>query len=1010
MKRILLILLCFLLTIGAMGTMATEPAPVLQNGSFEAHVDNVPEGWEIPVGTPGKDIEISDAAKEGKVSLRLFGKSENAYVKQEIEGLRTGAKYTLSFYMKRESGSAITNRIEFTLTENGNKKYMTEQAVITNLGETELGKWIKQEIEFTVPPKAEKTIIAFRKEQSADVCIDGVTISGGDESGDVAGGTEASTWAPKAIEKSENLLQNASFEEVENDFPKGWTPFSREKVFLNTDKEYVRTGNNSVRIATKDTTLPWVRIPITENIIPGAEYEFSAWICTPELAENVVFKTEHYVTNMDHVVGTGAGAGGPWTITKADGWVHIKGTDKLADNTDTVWLYVRMYGATEMYVDDVEFKITKGPEAFNTYLTDEVYYYSDWEGNGSATATANTAFYPEFIGDPVVFQVLDKEMVLYETTVPMPENGVPSFEFPLTVLAEKMKEYTVRCTLYDEKENFIASKQETVYKVDRPGYITEDGFYVENGEIFDPIYMYGIPTGDEASLTKAKEMGVNLLQGYPVQEQLDLQAELGIKSFIVLYNGGSNGQSAGHPNRLNMTINTVKQFKDHPAVFGWALMDEPTPNAWEDLKKAYIEIRKIDPNHPVFITMNSNHATTGRFTDIISSDSYPYGLSPFTTQDYKTIDRVVGEVKNRKPVYDLLQGFDFRNSYPTEQEIRSMNYQTFWAGGKGVGYYVWAMSTYDEEGNAVKLPDSRLWEPLKSFYELEYREVLDHFVYKVYPTFNEVREEDYWYRSWVKDGKLSLVLLNRKDRQQVDARVNLVSADSTVKIGDFTAKVVNGSDAKPVSGKEGTFSVTLEPGQTILYTIDVDCDLSGVVSSGFFDMYEHGWAEAAVKTLNEKDVLYTNGYKFYPGETVTRADFAYMLMRALEIPAGEAESFADVTEIDYFEKEVTAGRAAGLLKGFEDGTFGADLSISRQDLMTMCVRAAEYVGKLQNAENADLGIFSDGDTVSEYAKDAVSKMVGAGIVVGNADGTIKPQGNATRAEAAVIIARLLQVA
>lgn len=1010
MKKMATILLCFLLVLGSISAIKAEEAPLVRNGSFETYENNVPEEWEIPVGTPGKDVAISRVAKDGSAALRLFGKSENAYVKQEIDGLRTGAKYILSFLVKRDSGSAVTNRIEFTLTDKGNKKYLTEQAVITNLGETELGKWIKQEIEFTVPPKTEKTVVTFRKEQSADVCFDGVEITGGDESGELAGSGEASTWAPKDIENAENLVQNESFEELENGFPKGWTPFSREKVFLNTDKEYVRTGENSVRIATKDTTLPWVRCTITENIIPGAEYELSAWICTPELAENVVFKTEHYVTNMDHLVATGAGAGGPWTITKSDGWVHIKGTDKISDNTDTVQFYFRMYGATEVYVDDLEFKLVKGPDAFNTYLTDEVFYYSDWEGNGSATATANTAFYPEFISDPVVFQVLDKEMVLYEKTIPMPENGIVSCAYPLSLLTEKMKEYTIRCSLYDENKNFIASKQETVYKVDRPGYITEEGIYVENGEAFNPIYMYGIPTGDEASLRKAKEMGVNLLQGYAVQEQLDLQASIGIKSFIVLYNGGSNGQSAGHPNRINMTINTVKQFKDHPAVFGWALMDEPTPNAWEELKRAYIEIRKIDPNHPVFITMNSNHSTTGRFTDVISSDSYPYGLYPFTTQDYLTIDRVVGEMRNRKPVYDLLQGFDYRNSYPTEQEIRNMVYQNYWAGAKGHGFYVWAHSTYDEEGNAVALPNSRLWEPLKSFYELEYPEVLDHFVYKKYPTFNEVREEDYWYRSWVKDGKLSLVLLNRKDKQNVEARVNLASADGSVKIGDFTATVVNGSDAKPISGKEGTFSVTLAPGQTILYTINVDKELSDIVSSGFFDMYEHGWAEEAVKTLNEKDILYTNGYKFYPGETVTRADFAYMLMRALEITVGDAETFADVTELDYFRNEVTAGRAAGLLNGFEDGTFGAELPISRQDLMTMCARAAEYTGKLKNVEGADLGSFTDGDMVSDYAKEAVEKMVGAGLVVGNADGTVNPQGNATRAEAAVIIARLMQAA
>lgn len=1009
MKKLFAVLLSVLMIAGSFSALGAEGEGILKNGGFEIYADNIPEGWEIPVGTPGKDVVITENAKEGKAALRLCSQSDNAYITQTVEGLRTGAKYTLSFYVKREAGADITSRIDFSYGETGNITFLSENAVVTTLGKEDISKWVKKEIAFTVPPKTEKTTVMFRKVGEANVYFDAVSIVGGEESGDIAAGGEASAWAPKIIENSENLVPNASFEELENGFPKGWTPFSREKVFLNTDKEYVRTGNNSVRIATKDTTLPWVRIPITENIVPGAVCTYSAWICTPDLAENVVFKTEYYLQNYDHVVGTGAGAGGPWTIKKQDGWVHITGTDVIPDSSDQVWLYVRMYGATEMYVDDVEYKVTKGPEAFNTYLTDEVYYYSDWDGNGSAKVTANTDFYPEFVENPVTFQVLDKEMVLYETVVPMGEDGTASFEYPLTVLAEKLKEYTVRCTMHDKEGNMIATVQDTVFKVDRPGYIREDGVYEENGKTFDPVYMYGIPTGDEEQLKKAKEMGVNLLQGYPVQESLDLQASLGIKSFIVLYKGGSQGESAGHPNRLNMTINTVKQFKDHPAVFGWALMDEPTPAAWQDLKKAYIEIRKIDPNHPVFITINSNHETTGRFADVVSSDSYPYGLSPFTTQDYKTIYRVVGEVGNRKPVYDLLQGFDYRNSYPTEQEIRNMVYQNYWAGAKGHGFYVWAHSTYDEEGNAVALPNSRLWEPLKSFYELEYQEVLDHFVYKKYPTFCEVQKDDYRYRAWVKDGKLSLVLLNKLDKAKTEAVVELVSADGKVKANDFTVKVINGADKAP-TGADGTFKVTLEPGQAILYSIDVDCDLSGVESSGFFDMYNHGWAEEAVKTLNEKDALYTNGFEYHPAENVTRADFAYMLMRALQIPDGEAEAFSDVTELDYYLDEVTAGRAAGLLNGMGDGSFGEDLPITRQDLMTMCLRAAEFKGMLQDTEEADLSAFTDGENIAEYAKAAASKMVGAGIVLGNPDGTINPLGNATRAEAAVIIARLLQAA
>jgi hypothetical protein len=70
-------------------------------------------------------------------------------------------------------------------------------------------------------------------------------------------------------------------------------------------------------------------------------------------------------------------------------------------------------------------------------------------------------------------------------------------------------------------------------------------------------------------------------------------------------------------------------------------------------------------------------------------------------------------------------------------------------------------------------------------------------------------------------------------------------------------------------------------------------------------------------------------------------------------------------------------------------------------MMTMTSRAM----KLQGA--ADLSAFSDAGAVADYASQHVSAMVAEGLIKGNADGTINPKGNTTRAEAAVIMQRIL---
>ena len=58
-------------------------------------------------------------------------------------------------------------------------------------------------------------------------------------------------------------------------------------------------------------------------------------------------------------------------------------------------------------------------------------------------------------------------------------------------------------------------------------------------------------------------------------------------------------------------------------------------------------------------------------------------------------------------------------------------------------------------------------------------------------------------------------------------------------------------------------------------------------------------------------------------------------------------------------------------------------------------------------EGSELDVFSDKAFVAEYASDALCDMVKSGIIQGNADGTVNPTGNATRAEAAVVMHRIM---
>lgn len=178
----------------------------------------------------------------------------------------------------------------------------------------------------------------------------------------------------------------------------------------------------------------------------------------------------------------------------------------------------------------------------------------------------------------------------------------------------------------------------------------------------------------------------------------------------------------------------------------------------------------------------------------------------------------------------------------------------------------------------------------------------------------------------------------------------------------------------------------------------------------FTDMLVH-WAKADVTTLSEKLIVEGTGKNmFEPRRDITRAEFAALIVRSLGIEAAGTSKFKDVAAGKWYAGAVAAAAEAGIVNGYEDGTFKPNASISRKELAAMVVRALEYAGvesKLTDAEvTATLANFTDTATLG-WAKGEVAAAVKAGVVQGQT--TTKVAGNlsANRAEAATMVYRFL---
>ena len=176
----------------------------------------------------------------------------------------------------------------------------------------------------------------------------------------------------------------------------------------------------------------------------------------------------------------------------------------------------------------------------------------------------------------------------------------------------------------------------------------------------------------------------------------------------------------------------------------------------------------------------------------------------------------------------------------------------------------------------------------------------------------------------------------------------------------------------------------------------------------FVDLGNHAWAKDAIYRLVDAGVIKgVSEDKFAPASQITRADFAILLVRAWDLSAEELGTFEDVAESDYFAREVGIASALGIVNGVGDSKFAPKDPITREQMMVMLSRTLEAVKEeVEEAPDDVLDIFSDADTISDYAVDAVKSMVAGGFVQGS-DGKIDPQGFATRAEVAVLLDRIL---
>ena len=213
------------------------------------------------------------------------------------------------------------------------------------------------------------------------------------------------------------------------------------------------------------------------------------------------------------------------------------------------------------------------------------------------------------------------------------------------------------------------------------------------------------------------------------------------------------------------------------------------------------------------------------------------------------------------------------------------------------------------------------------------------------------------------------------------------------------------------TGKEVTFTVEHFSNYVVAYDEaraavcpkDDTCPISA-----FTDADPTAWYHDGVHYVLENSIM--SGYNritFAPNDTTTRAMMAQILWNMEGKPASNyTMSYTDVDGEAWYTEAVRWATAEKIMSGYGGGKFGPGDAMTREQLVTIMYRYAQYKGvDVSIGDDTNILSYDDALTVSEFAIPAMQWAVGSGAVGGRTNTTLNPKDTATRAEIATIIMR-----
>ncbi|MDR3310797.1 MAG: S-layer homology domain-containing protein [Oscillospiraceae bacterium] len=183
-------------------------------------------------------------------------------------------------------------------------------------------------------------------------------------------------------------------------------------------------------------------------------------------------------------------------------------------------------------------------------------------------------------------------------------------------------------------------------------------------------------------------------------------------------------------------------------------------------------------------------------------------------------------------------------------------------------------------------------------------------------------------------------------------------------------------------------------------------ELSGVYFTDIKD--KDAEMQYAIRILTSRGLMDGGAERsFLPDRAITRAEFLNVVVRVMNLLDGDAEcTFPDVVRSDWYYTIAASAQQAGLVSGFDDGSFRGNDAIEKSQMVEIAGNTLARVMGYYPADLSALSVYSDADSMRVWIRENAALATRAGIVPQRADGAFSGGGVMTRGDAAVMLYRL----